>query len=122
MRAVERCVRFDASAQILRCSLSSLNDVTFVEAAGGLAQQMSEVEGTIESKLTYGFRLVLTRPPSVAELKRLLAFYETMQTEYSDDPSAATSLRNAAKTPKRNAALISVANVLLNLDETMVKP
>jgi hypothetical protein len=103
-------------------ALVTLNDIAFVEAAGGLANRMSEHEGSIESKLTYGFRLVLTRPPSEAELNRLLAFHDAMKSEYSEDRKAADALLKEVKTPDGNAALVSVANVLLNLDETMVKP
>ena len=64
----------------------------------------------------------VTRPPTPAELKRLNVFYETMKSEYAIDQAAATALLKEAKAENGDAALVSVANVLLNLDETMVNP
>jgi hypothetical protein len=103
-------------------ALVTLNDIAYVEAAGARAKRMSDIEVPIDAQLMHGFRLVLTRPPSDAELSRLREFYESMRSEYSQDQTAAAELLKAANTPDGDAALVAVANVLLNLDETMVKP
>ena len=103
-------------------ALVTLNDEAFIEAAGGLAKRMHKFKGTPTEKAQHGFRLVLTRPPTSEELSRLVEFYETMQADYTKDTEAAKALLTSAKDPEGDPALISLANVLLNLDETLTKP
>lgn len=95
-------------------ALVTLNDVAFVEAAGALAQRMTDI--------AHGFRLVLIRPPSTKELARLEELLTSMKAHYENDPVAAKELLAAAGLKDGNAAMIAVANVLLNLDETLTKP
>ena len=103
-------------------ALVTLNDPAFVEAAGALAQRMDEVDGTVAAKIQRGFRLTLTRPPTENEVFRLVELYEALSSDFASTPEAATQLVKAARLESGNAALISVANVLLNLDETLMKP
>lgn len=103
-------------------ALVTLNDEAYIEAAGGLAKRMHKIKGTPAEKVEHGFRLVLTRPPSCEELSRLVQFYETMQADYKQDPDATKALLTSAKDPEGDPAMISIANVLLNLDETLTKP
>jgi hypothetical protein len=91
-----------------------LNDTAFVEAAGALSSRMTD--------LAHGFRLVLIRPPSEQELGRLQKLLATMKEHYENDPSAAKELLTAAGLKEGDAAMVAVANVLLNLDETLMKP
>ncbi|MFT6862813.1 MAG: hypothetical protein ACJAVK_001373 [Akkermansiaceae bacterium] len=95
-------------------ALVTLNDTVFVETAGALAQRMTD--------LSHGFRLVLIRPPSAKELARLSELHETMTRHYESDPAAAKELLAAAGLADGEAAMVAVANVLLNLDETLTKP
>lgn len=95
-------------------ALVTLNDPAFVEAAGALSHRMTD--------LAHGFRLVLIRPPREPELARLEQLLETMKAHYRDTPEAARALVEAAGLQEGDAALIAVANVLLNLDETLMKP
>ncbi len=103
-------------------ALVTLNDPAFVEAAGALAKQMSEVNGNLTEQLHRGFRLVLTRPPADEETSRLIALYASMRAEFASDQKAANKLTQAAGGQQGDAALVAVANVLLNLDETLMKP
>ena len=103
-------------------ALVTLNDPAFVEAAGALAQRMDQVEGNLEDKINQGFRLVLTRPPAEQETARLVALYESMNQDFAGDKEAAAALVKSAGLEDGDAALIAVANVLLNLDETLMKP
>ncbi|MDA0810536.1 MAG: PSD1 and planctomycete cytochrome C domain-containing protein [Planctomycetota bacterium] len=103
-------------------ALVTLNDPAFVEAAGALAQRMDEVDGTVAAKIQRGFRLTLTRPPTENEVSRLVELYEALSSDFVSNPEAATQLVKAAGLESGDAALISVANVLLNLDETLMKP
>ncbi|MFT6178764.1 MAG: hypothetical protein ACJAQT_004266 [Akkermansiaceae bacterium] len=95
-------------------ALITLNDTAFVEAAGALSSRMTD--------LAHGFRLVLIRPPSEQELGRLQKLLATMKEHYENDPSAAKELLTAAGLKEGDAAMVAVANVLLNLDETLMKP
>ncbi|MDG2399325.1 MAG: PSD1 and planctomycete cytochrome C domain-containing protein [Akkermansiaceae bacterium] len=95
-------------------ALITLNDPTFLEAAGALSKKMKSLE--------HGFRVVLIRSPSSRELVRLQALYDTMDKHYTDTPEAADELLKSAGLKEGDAAMVSVANVILNLDETLTKP
>ena len=103
-------------------ALVTLNDPAYVEAAGALAKRMNDVRGPTSEKIRRGFRLALVRPPSAAEASRLLEVYEALSASFENDSGAAEKLVNAANLEKGDAAMIAVANVLLNLDETLMKP
>jgi hypothetical protein len=110
-------------------ALAVLNDKAFVEPAAALARRMmTEVHGTDEDRTVHGFRLCVARPPSSAELERLLELYRENLTKYKEDPAAAKAMATSglAKPPNEMdipelAAWTVVANVLLNLDETVTK-
>jgi hypothetical protein len=95
-------------------ALVTLNDTAFVEAAGALAKRMNDIE--------HGFRLVLTRPPTAEEAKRLNALYETMKADFTSKPEEAQTLLQSAGLKEGDAAQVCVASVILNLDETLMKP
>jgi hypothetical protein len=95
-------------------ALVTLNDPAFVEAAGALSQRMESLE--------HGFRLVLIRPPSEVELERLQDLHKTLAADFARDPEAAQALLRSAGVGQGDAALVAVANVLLNLDEAVMKP
>ncbi|MDA7929883.1 PSD1 and planctomycete cytochrome C domain-containing protein [Akkermansiaceae bacterium] len=95
-------------------ALITLNDTSFLEAAGALSKKMKDLE--------HGFRLVLIRPPSTRELTRLQDLYKTMKNHYQNNVEAAAELLKSAGLREGDAAMVSVANVLLNLDETLTKP
>lgn len=98
-------------------ALVTLNDTAFVEAAGALAKKMELVDGDIRTKLTFGFRTVLIRRPTPPEIDRLVALYDSLKDQLDGD-----ALLKAAGREKGDVQMVAVANVLLNLDETMTKP
>ena len=95
-------------------ALVMLNDTAFIEAAGALSTRMESLE--------HGFRLVLIRPPSEPERERLEALHSTLVADFANDPERAQALLEAAGLESGDAAMVAVANVLLNLDETVMKP
>lgn len=95
-------------------ALVTLNDPAYLEAAGALSKRMKDLE--------HGFRLVLIRPPRDQELARLEKLLVTMRAHYRDHPEEAKTLVASAGLTEGEAAMIAVANVLLNLDETLMKP
>jgi hypothetical protein len=107
-------------------ALTMLNDPLFVDAARALAVRMMKEGGQDASaRATYGFRLVVARPPSPPEVERVLAFYNQELEHYRSDTEAAGELIQVKENPppdlSERAAWTMVANVLLNLDETITK-
>ena len=106
-------------------SLTLLNDEAAMEMARALAKRMFlEVEGDAKARLEYGFRLCTGRHPKAAELDRLTALYTQQLTNYKASPQTADQLlkgENRELPAPELAAWTLVANVLLNLDETLTK-
>ncbi len=124
----ETCVVRQARTNTPLQSLTLLNDVTFVEAARVLAQRVTRERATAPERLTRAFRLVTARPPTPAELQVLLAALRQHEANYHAAPGAARSLLSAGESPRDTglepaqlAAYTAVANLLLNLDETITK-
>jgi hypothetical protein len=110
-------------------ALVTLNDPVYVEAAQALGARMARMKGSFDSKLTHGFRLCLARLPRQSELKRLTDFYQATRSEYEQDPEKARELISEPdQAGPRDvpaielAAWTAVGNVLLNLDETLMRP
>ena len=110
-------------------ALATLNDKSFVECANALARRMmSETKSDDEERAIHGFRLCVAREPSALELEHLLELYHENLKKYQNDPAAAKALATTGRPglPKdmdlaKLAAWTIVANVLLNLDETITK-
>jgi hypothetical protein len=90
---------------------------------------MAQATGDTAAKATYGFRVCLARPPREHELKRLVEFYDTANEEYRQQPEKARQLATDPLGPPpagfnntELAAWTAVGNVLLNLDETLMRP
>ena len=131
---------FDAPSRELICTrrprsntplqaLTTLNDPAYVEASEALARRMmNEVKGDAAERAAYGFRLCVTRAPKKNEVKRLVELYQEELARYQTDEKSAEKLaltglgKASDKTDlKELAAWTVVANVLLNLDETITK-
>jgi mono/diheme cytochrome c family protein len=111
-------------------ALVTLNDPVYVEAAGGLAVRIlnDKTQADLASRVSRAFRIVLVRPPSQQETDRLVGLYESTLADFQADPSAvALLLESANLAPAENAnetelaAWTVTANVLLNLDETVMR-
>jgi hypothetical protein len=110
-------------------ALATLNDHAFVEAAAGLARRMmGEVQGADRDRAAYGFQVCVARRLEAAEIDLLVRLYQQNLKKYRKDPTAARSLATAGLGPPPKgmdvaelAAWTVVANVLLNLDETITK-
>jgi len=107
-------------------TLTTLNDPVFFEAARALARRIVEDAGPdAAARVTYGFRRVLTRQPAPQELDRLLAFWRMEVDRFQREPKSAVEVVKDDSGPSSQfpelAAWTMVANVLLNLDETITK-
>src|SRR5262249_50969293 len=110
-------------------ALAALNESTLLEAARVFAQRILREGGPNPTRqIEFAFRVCVSRPPTKAERDRLLAFYEQQLKGFENDASAAAELTRlgAAETipgvdVRQLAAWMMLANVLLNLDETLTK-
>ena len=99
-------------------ALITLNDEAYLEAAGALANLMQKSSDKLDQQITLGFRMVLTRSPTPEELKRLTKLYHQLKPEISNQ----SDFLSAAKLEDGDPSLVALASVLLNLDETLMKP
>ena len=80
-------------------ALTLLNDPAYVEMARALAVRIAtdHSEMTIDGKIEYGFRRVLSRAPSGREAKLLEGVYRRELARFEADPAAAKSLAAGAR-------------------------
>jgi hypothetical protein len=110
-------------------ALNLLNDVTYVEAARVMAARvMHEGGDSPADRLTYAFRLVLSRKPTDTELTALKSALDRYLNKYKNDATGAKALVSVGEAPKEekldvaeHAAYAAICNVILNLDETVTK-
>jgi hypothetical protein len=101
-------------------ALTTLNDPAFFEAAKAMGQRIvSEGGADVSSRATYGFRLVMSRRPSVYEVNGLVSAFETERQYFQSHQAEAGSV--AGKPDVELAAWTMVSNALLNLDGTITK-
>jgi hypothetical protein len=106
-----------------------LHDPQFVEAARHLAQKMMlEGGGTFASRLQFGFTRMLARNPSDAEQAVFQKIYDSRLAMYRQDPNKGLALLAVGDSPRDQsldvpefAAWTTVAQVMLNLSETVTK-
>lgn len=88
-------------------ALTLMNDPAYVEMTQALAKRLSAHQGgNIRETLAFGFRTVLSRPPSGGELDALVSVYEG----------------GSSSSNETEGAWFDVASVLMNLHETITKP
>jgi hypothetical protein len=110
-------------------ALTTLNDPAFFEAAQHLALRIVKEGGPdLTTRMVRGFRLCLARQPQATELRHFLAYWTQQADRFKQGSNAkeALSLVGDLKWPEgvpvwEEAAWTVVANVLLNLDETITK-
>ena len=108
----------------------TLNEKSFVEAARVFAERIMRQGGEdLDRRLPFAFKTVLARAPSDPEKKILARIHDDMLVTHQKDLKAALDLisigefKRAEKVNELElAAWTGVANVLLNLDETLMKP
>ncbi len=116
-------------------ALVTLNDPVYVEAAQGLARRvLEESPCDLAARLDHAVLLCLARPATAAERQRLTQLYDAAYAELVTRPEEATVLATEPLGPWQPthpdlqstavvelAAWTVVANVLLNLDETLMR-
>jgi hypothetical protein len=110
-------------------ALALMNDKQYIDAARKLAERMLHEGGTTpEQRLTYGFRWMTARLPSARELDVLKKTLDNETAAFQADKPAAEKLLAYGDSPRdmnletaEYAAWTMIANLLINLDETITK-
>ena len=108
-------------------ALQLMNDVQQIEAARVFAERLLTEGGTTpEERIHFGYRAVLGRKPLPAEIPIIRAAYEHHLAAFQQAPEAAAKfIRQGESKPRPGlpepelAAWTLVANLMLNLDETV---
>ncbi|TCO91331.1 cytochrome c [Chthoniobacter flavus] len=122
------CTRRERSDTPLQ-ALQLMNDVQHFESARALAGRiLTEGGESSPARITWAFRTVVGRHPNDHETLIIWSALEKHLARYQKDPAAAkAAVHNGESTPPANlpepelAAWTLVANLLLNLDETVTK-
>ncbi len=109
-------------------ALVTLNDEVYIEAAQALSRRIETHEGDTAAKIRYAYRLGLARDPTQPEIDRLAKLFDLAHDKFSKEPALAMDMatKPLGKAPEgadvaRLAAWTVVGNVLLNLDEMLMK-
>ncbi len=109
-------------------ALVTLNDPVYVEASQALARRMAGAGKEKSDKIRLGVKLCLSREPSEREVERLSRLYDDAYSRFAGDADKARKMATEPLGPAPAgsdladlAAWTVVANVLLNLDETLMR-
>ena len=90
---------------------------------------MEAKDKTSEEKATFGLQLCLVRKPTSLEVKRVVQLFDQTYKHFENDKVAAKELAvDPLNPPEKDADIVelaawtTVANVLFNLDEMLMKP
>jgi hypothetical protein len=125
----EECNVHRARTNTPQQALVTLNDATFVEAARAFAQRIL-VQGPtdLDGRLVFAFRSATCRAPSDVEMRVLRRRVQQQLDRFKVDRDAASTLVNVGQYPRdaslevvELAAWTALANMLLNLDEVLMR-
>jgi hypothetical protein len=125
----ETCVIRRARTNTPLQALVLLNDTTYVEAARVFAERIARHADDDVERLNFAFRSAVARLPSDEERAIVSDVLAAARKRFTNDPEAAKQLlsvghskADASIPPAELATWTSLANILLNLDETITKP
>ncbi len=109
-------------------ALTTLNDITFMEAARVMAARVLMAESTDQSRLSLAFELATSRKPEQDEMSILSSRLAELKQSYSGAEEQATALTAIGEFPLHDnldpaghAAFTAICSLLLNLDETITR-
>jgi hypothetical protein len=110
-------------------ALQLMNDVQHFEAARALAERTLTKGGKSDAqRIAFLYRVVLSRPADGEELRAVSSALDRQRAIYKADPAAAKKVVHAGESKPKGAASDDevaawtiVANLVLNLDETITR-
>ncbi|MBI1247994.1 DUF1553 domain-containing protein [bacterium] len=110
-------------------ALTTLNDITYVEAARGLAARVIRASDDPAQRLRQAFLIVTSREPTDQELAIIKHRYELLKQQFAKDQEAALKLLAIGESPRDEsidvaelATMTALCNTLMNLDEALSRP
>jgi hypothetical protein len=108
-------------------ALQLMNDTQHFEAARALAERtLAEGGSTVEARIEHLYRLVLSRRPDAVTIRLIAKALQKQHELYQADPTAARRVITVGESQPRRiapddetAAWTMIANLILNLDETL---
>jgi hypothetical protein len=123
----QSCIARERSNTPLQ-ALQLMNDIQHYEAARGFAHRILTAAATPELRVAFAFRAALARPPSAEETAMVLELHQRQLAKYRAAPAEATKAVTfgESKPPAgidevELAAWALVANLILNLDEAVIR-
>ncbi len=118
------CTRRSRSNTPLQ-ALTLANDRAFFEMAQALGLRIIQKgSASDEGRIDYGYRLCFSRRPTNAEMEALVDFVNSQRNRLAKDDAAAKEITSGVTvidSPKETATWISLARVLVNLDEFITR-
>jgi len=125
----EQCAVFENRTNSPLQALDLMNEVTFLEASRKMAERMmTEGGATPQSRIAYGYSLVLARPPATRSAEVLARAFDRFAAEFRGDTKSAAAFLHVGESPVRGdldaselAAYAGVASLILNMDEAITR-
>ena len=124
----EKCVVARARTNTPLQALVTLNDPQFVEAARALARRLIQSESDDRKRIDLAYRLTTARPASEREMSVLLGILADQHERFTAAPESANQFLSVGELPRdesidaiRHAAWTVIAQMILNLDETLTR-
>ena len=102
-------------------ALVTMNDPVYQEASEALAKRMMQAGDTVDGRIRYGARLVLSRDPSDFELATLRELFQKALIETGGAGKLQRVASSNGKSGKELPAWTAVASVLFNLDAALTR-
>lgn len=110
-------------------ALQLMNDVQHFEAARALAERvLTQGDKTTDERITYLYRLVLSRKPDADELRIVAGSLAKQRELFAADPAAAKKVVRVGESKPKGvasdvdtAAWTMICNLVLNLDEVVTR-
>jgi hypothetical protein len=124
----EKCVVKRARTNTPLQALVTLNDPQFVEAARALAARLIQSEPDPRGRIDLAYRLATSRPASEREIDVLTGLLERQHQRFAENPEGARQFlavgewqADGSIDPLEHAAWTVIAQMILNLDETLTR-
>jgi hypothetical protein len=124
----EKCVVQRARTNTPLQALVTLNDPQFVEAARALAQRLIQSESADANRIELAYQLCTSRSANERELAVVQQLLAEQRKRFAASPESATKLlavgesqRDELIEPGEHAAWTVIAQLILNLDETLTR-
>ena len=124
----EKCVVKRARTNTPLQALVTLNDPQFVEAARSLAQRLIHSESSDPARIELAYRLSTARPANPRETSILLDILDAQRERFDKDREKALQFLSVGELERdetidvaEHAAWTVVAQMILNLDETLTR-